>query len=253
MVRPLTKFCRKGHLYTRPPEVEANIDGALAQDLHALRERLRVIDRKSPDYLTSECLVHLMRDAIRRTDPDRQYAFLQALLTRCEANLNGTIRPTVPCAEQLREDVLGEFSLLLAKDAADEASDVLDYYECRFDRAFRALRIRVLRREETHINRVVPLPEGSNKPDQDTDSRLEEILRSRAAHEDGLRLEDLLNALPAKEREAVVLRYLLGYEIESKDPEEETVATRCGVTGRTIGTRLRQAKERLARMLQEDI
>jgi RNA polymerase sigma factor (sigma-70 family) len=240
-------------VYTRLPAIEAAIDDALAQDLSALRESLGETNANAPDYLKSECLVYLLRDAIRRGDEGRQYMLLQTLLTRCEANLKGTVRRTLPNAEQIREDVLGELGLLFAKDAADEAVDELDYYECSFDSAFRTLRIGVLRREKRKTKDVVPLPDSHGTPDEAAIGHIEEMLQTRACHDDSLRLDELLDGLPPLEREAVVLRYIMGFEISSDDPEKETVATRCGVSSRTIQTRLKQARERLAGTIQGDI
>ena len=43
----------------------------------------------------------------------------------------------------------------------------------------------------------------------------------------------------------------MAYEIESEDPEKETVATQCGVTGRTIRYRLAKAAQKLSRFEEE--
>jgi hypothetical protein len=60
MARPLTKHDGTGKPYARPPEIEAQIDAALAQDLVTLRRRICATGPASPDYLNSECLVHLV-------------------------------------------------------------------------------------------------------------------------------------------------------------------------------------------------
>jgi hypothetical protein len=67
MAQPLTKTKEDdGTLYTRFPETEAAIEAALGHDLDRLSRRATIRDRKSPDYLPSESLVHLIRDAHRR-------------------------------------------------------------------------------------------------------------------------------------------------------------------------------------------
>jgi len=51
----------------------------------------------------------------------------------------------------------------------------------------------------------------------------------------------------ADERDAVVLVHVLGYKVESGDPDEDTAATRCKCTGRTIRNRLMRAAAKLSR------
>jgi len=50
---------------------------------------------------------------------------------------------------------------------------------------------------------------------------------------------------------AVVLVHGLGYKVESVDPDEETAATRCSCTGRTIRNRLASAAAMLSRFKEE--
>ena len=73
MVRLLTKCNKDGERYTRPRAIECEIEGALRDDLPKLKRRLTVTDRGSSDYLRSECLVHLIRDALRRKDDRRSH------------------------------------------------------------------------------------------------------------------------------------------------------------------------------------
>ena len=60
-----------------------------------------------------------------------------------------------------------------------------------------------------------------------------------------------IEALPADERDAVTLVHVLGYKEESEDPEEETAATRCNCTGRTIRNRLTRAAAKLSRFKED--
>lgn len=61
MARPLLK-----KTLARPPGIERKIDIALTQDWATLSRRARETNPQSGDFLPSECLVHLLRDAIRR-------------------------------------------------------------------------------------------------------------------------------------------------------------------------------------------
>lgn len=252
MARPLTKCKKDGVLYTRPDTVEVEIDGALQLDLPALRRRLLVTDRSSPKYLCSECLVHLIRDALRRSDDQRRDAVLEILFGRCEAILKAKISERLPNAEILREEALSELAELLASDGTGKRPNELDVYECRFNLAFRALRIDVIRRELGHVNRKAEPQDHGNEgePDayEDVFARVAEAFRTPATQQDGLFLEDLweaINALPDDEREAVILCHVLGYE----KPE---AAKRCKCTRRTIDNRLARVAAKLLRF-KEDV
>jgi DNA-directed RNA polymerase specialized sigma24 family protein len=250
MARSLTKRDTAGTLYTRPPAIERDVDKAMALDPSAVRQRALDIDQQSPDYLTSECLVHLIREAKSRRDESMMNMLVQVLLTRCEAILNGKIRDSdLPFASDLREEVLSEFALLLASDGTGENPDELDYFECRFNRAFRSFRIDVVRKEMARIKHLAPLPAVSDEDDPGSDDEIKAWI-SKAfqtpASENYFLLLDAINGLPADERKAVVLCHMMGYEAESEDPMKETAATICRVTGRTIRNRLARAADKLS-------
>jgi hypothetical protein len=63
MTRPLTKKDKDGKSYNRPPEIEKAIDAAMKQDAGVLQAHAKVADPESPDYLRTECLVHIVRHA----------------------------------------------------------------------------------------------------------------------------------------------------------------------------------------------
>src|SRR5579872_5497493 len=130
MARPLTKKKKDGTPYVRPASVEANINGALGQDLATLKNRLQVTDATLPEYLGSECLVHLVRESMRSGNDNLRDVMVLALLKRCEASLKSAIRDSRANAGSLREEVLQEFALLLASDGSGDNPKELDYFEC---------------------------------------------------------------------------------------------------------------------------
>jgi hypothetical protein len=75
-----------------------------------------VTERRSAEYLSSECLVHFFRQFSRLNQPVLRDAVVWALLDRCERILLARIDTGLPNAEALRQDVLHEFALLLAND-----------------------------------------------------------------------------------------------------------------------------------------
>lgn len=251
MVRLLTKKKKKSdEVYAHPPEVLPHIERALGQDLETLSRRAQQADRKSPEHLKSECLVHLIREGIRKGDEAIYNTLLPILLARCELRLRTLVARTVPQAEQLREDVLGELGVLFAEDGAGDGSDELDFYECRFDRAFRSLAFDVLDKEKTKRSHTVPLTNGSTRTDDGESEVPDTGPEVPATQHQDLDQEELLNLLPPDERKAFVLCKIMGYEAESVDPSVVTGATLCGVSGRTIRSLVKSAREKLKREIQ---
>jgi hypothetical protein len=257
MARPLNKTKLDGAPYTRQPEIEAAIDAALGQDLEIVCDRARLPDRKASDYLPSECLVHLIREAWRSGNEQARDELLQLLLRRCVAILNSKVSDSICTAQQLREDILGDFAELFAKDGSSHDECELDFYEVRFNQAFRAFRITRVRAELDRLNSTGYLLDPAH-PDVTVDDEVLAGLSDRdctTCHPEELvfrkQVHDAINALPRDEREPIVLCHLLGLKEESEDPNERTAATVCGVTGRTIRNRLTKAFEKLSR-LKED-
>ena len=259
MVRPLTKRTKKEVLYVRPRAVETAIGAALREDWTTLRRRLKIRDSRSPEHLSSECLVHLFRDAHRTGDDRRMGKILPILLGRCEAILKTKIRDSEPGASEIREEVLSKFGEVLASDAVAGRRTELDMYECRFNRAFQALRFDIVDRVRRRVGRTVEVPRGD-----DGDGRLlsedeglallSEAGRTPATQEQSALLNDLkeaIEALPPDERDAFVLCRVYRYKVESTDPNEITAAVLCECVGRTIRNRLSRAEAKLWRSKEE--
>lgn len=261
MARPLTKTTVGGGLYTRPIAVEAEIDRVVSLSRSELQARLLIADRNAPGHLRSECLVHLVRQGRRSDDQPLISAVLPVLLRRCEANLLVKVPDGgTPDAESLRQEILEDLTDLFVMDGMGDFPDELDFYECRFNRAFRALRIDAVRRDARRRKRsiaVVDMPpsDATSEPDayEDACAQLSEIFAVLTAPESEVfrkELIDAIEALPDEERNAVIL-YVRGYKVESRDPEEETVATRCNCTGRTIRNRLARSAAKLSHFKED--
>jgi hypothetical protein len=259
MIRPLTKKDQSGNLYTRPSEIQTAIDAAIQQDIVTLRQRAVVSKRDSPEFIPTECLVHIIREARRRHDEHSIGVLLPSLLARCEAILKNKILDSdMPNASEIREEILGEFSLLFAEDGSGSNPDELDFFECRFNLAFRSFWIDSMRRETARAEQLVELPSENETPDSSSDderlSRVSDAFQKAATQLPDISLEELLNAirsLPADERKAVVLCCVFGYKEESDNLAETTAATLCEVSGRTIRNRLSRAAKKLSKFKEE--
>jgi RNA polymerase sigma factor (sigma-70 family) len=252
MARPLTRRKEDGALYARPPNIEREIDLALSQDEDTLKRRLSVTIRTAADYLSSECLVHLIRRSLSRNDRSLADLCMPVLLMRCHANLLAQVpNGRLPNAAALREDILQEFGVMVATDSADEALNELDYFECRFNSAFRAFRIDRVRTETRHQNRFVPAPEKIDDDDlEEYEGTLRKVAEAfvPASQEDAAFLKVVraaIDGLPEDERNALILCYALGFS-------EKSAATRCNCTDRTIRNRLSRAAQKL-KALKEDM
>jgi hypothetical protein len=249
MARPLIKKDQNGTLYTRPAIIEAAIDEALQDDLDTLIRRAKIPKRSSPGFLPLECLVHLIRDARRRGDQRTMSGLMPSLLGRCEAILRVKIPVDyLPNAEEIREEILGEFSVLFAEDGCTDTTNALDFYECRFNAAFRTFRLPYIKRERVRTDPLVLTPVQTESADDSTDdeffARVSEAFRTPANQVDHVFRHDLMkavDALPEDQCKAVMLCYFYELPEESDDPSVLTAASLCGVTGRTIRYRLRRA------------
>jgi hypothetical protein len=87
MVRPLTKCNRQGVPYKRLPAIEASVAQALLDPLTTLVSRSASTDRGDPQYLDTEVLVHLIRNALSTSDSAASTALVGCLGIRCMRSL----------------------------------------------------------------------------------------------------------------------------------------------------------------------
>jgi RNA polymerase sigma factor (sigma-70 family) len=260
MARPLSKRKQDGTLYKRPEEIEAAIDNAIQADIDSVVQRGLISIRSAPAFLPLECLVHLIRDAGRSGDERVMNALMPVLLTRCETILKAKIRPdSVPDVESIREEILGELTVLFAKDILPNTTNELDYFECRFNEAFLTFRLPFIKRERARTHPLVFAPQDT-EPDEESTSEdfFVQISDAFRCPEDQInyvlrnRLVNAIAELPLDERRAAVLYFYYGYPKESKDPSVTTIASLCGVTPRTVHNRLTRAIAMLSKILTGD-
>jgi len=253
MARPLLKTNEKSTL-TRPPGVEAKIDAALTQDWTTLSRLARVSDPRSPDFLPSECLVHLIRDAIRRGEDRISSVLMSRLLNRAGANLLRTVPDSrMRDAEAVRQEILSSLALMFAEDGLEGHEDELDFYECKFLRSLSFLRIDHVRKENARRKELTDLSEvttedGDVMLEEDLLARLSRKARIGASQEDHAYLPEVIKALdrlPPDQKRTVVLRRIIGHT-------EEQTAKICNVDMRTIRNRLARADMQLKK-LKEDL
>jgi RNA polymerase sigma factor (sigma-70 family) len=256
MVRPLKKRNQQGVLYTRHPSIEKVLTEVLVEPPSAWPARAKIVDRSDTKYLPMEVLVHLTRNSLRMQDYTTAHALLPCLGERCASLLKRRLQKSaVFNADDVLEETVARLYELFANDVADPADGVLDYYEVRFNSAFAALRANVIRDETAHAAPLVSLTDNDEEQTEDAGlPELEELSTDRDSvvlSAEKEELHRLIQRLPADERSVVVWKYLYGYKTESTDPSEDTVATRCGVSGSEVRARLRSAYARLKKWMEE--
>lgn len=122
MVQPLTKrHIKTGELYSRRPEVEQEIEVLLRLPTGTRLARARNGDLKSPDSMSDEALLYLVRDAHRRGAEDERNALIRPLFIRCQARLKRAMPDGVYAnAKKLRDDALSDFCDLMLSDGSGE-------------------------------------------------------------------------------------------------------------------------------------
>jgi len=116
--------------------IERAIDATLALDRITLEQRAAVTDRKSAEYIPSECLVYLIRKFHREANEAARNRFLVLLFQRCAATLVRTLPDNrVPNAAFVRGEVVGRLGEMFAEDGTGDNPDELDFFEVRFNRA----------------------------------------------------------------------------------------------------------------------
>ena len=141
--------------------------------------------------------------------------------------------------------------MLFAEDGEVGHLEELDFYVCRFNLAFRALRISIFRREAKLARRLEAIDKkipGENGGEEEYVTRDSEEFRKNASQIPRIYLKELLRSLPENERAAVILCVLMDYKEESDDPQERTAASICKVSGRTIRHRLSRALTKLSEL-----
>ena len=249
MARPLLK-----KNLARPPGIERKIDIALSQDRATLSRRARETNPQSADFLPSECLIHLIRDALRRGEDPVARVLMQQLLKRAEANLERTVPDSrMRDAESVRQNVLSGLMTMFMEDGTEGHENELDFYECKFLRALRLLRIDHVRKALSARKELTDLPqsdggEGEAASDDEMLARLSRMASVGPSQEDRLYLAEViktLDTLPPDQKRVVVLRRIIGHT-------EEQTAKICKVDKRTIRYRLAAADKKLKR-LKEDL
>lgn len=257
-IPPLRKRTKEGALYTRPVEIEKLLVETFELPFEDFMERAKHRNRRHPDYLPSEVLVHRIRKT-RYNNSDDQFNALYSVL--CERILrscpSAVIRSDGLTGEvgkllDLREFVVDRLVTLVVKDR-DSYVENLDIFEVRFDRAVMLLRRDAFRKVSQRDNPMAPLEyDESGDVPQDVEDRFALLNPQSMTPEDEVtyrfQVRRAIDSLPDMERRVIDMLEA-GLAIESKDPVESSISGLLGCTPKTVRNRrdhaLRRIREKL--------
>lgn len=249
MASPLTRLeVATGKAMNRPLEVEAEIDAVLLETPQRLHERLGVKTPSEPSYLRSETLVHLIRQALRRRETGEEFFFV--LNARCDAILKARLSATITDVDQLRQDILTDLATSIVEDILTGA-DAMDFFECKFNLAFRGMRIDHLDKHLFRQGKTIQLKPHDSEGDEPEFPKSTDPSYTPPAFADPetvLQLKQVLafirKELPLEVQRAVVLVRIFGWT-------QERAATHLNVTEKTIFNRLKAADDKIASVKED--
>lgn len=239
VVPPLTHHSADGEVYTRRPDVEAEIERMLAIDSL----------QWTAVGLKSETVVHLIRRLWRTGEKTVLGRLLEALAKRTTRVATASARGFSPT---ITEEIVGVVGLeVIELVLAEETNGPSEFLECAFDlavqrRAFKqAAKRKQLRRTRqfaTNVSEDGAMTDGAQTVPDDgpspEDLAAEREFRALAPVQIPRALAAISNP---DHRLAVDLHHIQGWPITDQDPSRQTVSTYFGVCDRTIRNWMRTA------------
>lgn len=258
MVTALRKQKPDKSRYRRPAKIETLLQTLAGLSRDELLARAQIRARDDAGYVPTECLLYFVR-ASRADNSDawfeRLYRVLSARVLRVlpTADADGVSRSLT--RERIREKVYERFVEMLAGDR-QAYDDRLDFFEIRFDMALKRLRQDAQRQAWRDENRSQPLTyeDDSGELTQEIEQAagsanpFEGMEIDNAAFR--LRLDAAIEALPTEQSRTIQM-LMLGYQIQSEDPDVNTICKVLNKTPKTIWNYRERAFKTLREVLIE--
>lgn len=258
MPQPLRRKRKDGTPYERPAAIEDWLKKLEAVDVAERLRQFATASRKSPGYVPSEVLVHLLRQAWAEGMHGDFEKLFRILMHRVERSLCSAISDSrMAGARSIREEIMLRFAERIAKDCRGHTG-LLDFYEIHFDQAFAAFRTSALRQIGPSTVETVPLGK-----DSDDGMEISAEVEAAAADFPGgdpeiiddpafrSALTAAIDHLPDDQKQVIGL-LLQGFQIDSKDKDAMTIARILQCDERTVRNRRDRACKALKVILQEE-
>ncbi|SEH87427.1 hypothetical protein [Tardiphaga sp. OK245] len=257
-VPPLTKHDGDGNRYTRPEAVEAQIASVSDLQCDEIARRCAISTRSDPEYLRSECLIHLLRKT-RGDNSDGRFDRLFPLVLR-------RFLHALPRSERTQGEVVlvdgrlsdvndlarSRFLTLMTIDR--QGGDRLDFYEVHFDEAVALLRLTARTRVGRRAARETPmeLDQETNEPTVEVERAAGSLQKDDDAFlsDPGFRSRVLaaIDSLPREQREVMTM-LMNNFQIQSNDRDVPSISRITGCDARTVQNRRTRAIAEIRRMI----
>jgi hypothetical protein len=253
-IEPLRKLNADGVLYTRLPEIEAKLSEFIALTPTELLARCEISDRNEPGYVPGECLMTLMRQYRSKQIDSCGQGIFNALMDRVLRGLPDPISQKGDKENLKKGDIQEEaryhFLEMLMRDRQGDYVEGLDFYEIRFARALKMLRIDAEKKVNRRQNPLEPL-----EIDEETGDCNPEVEKATAMFApfdpQNLKNSDYRSNLDAaisdlpEFQKAIVEMIRKGIPIESKEPGIVNISNVLKRTPKTIATHRDKAYAKL--------
>lgn len=253
-IEPLRKLDAEGAPYTRSPETEAKLVELLALTPDKLAARCGIHDSEDAAYVPGECLVTLVRQYRSKELDDCGEAIFKALLERVLLRLPDPIsfygdKENFKKGD-IREEARYRFLEMLIRDRQGDYVEGLDFYEVRFGRAVKMLRLdaekKVNRRQDPLEALEIDEESGDFNPEVEKATAVFDPFDPQNLKNSDYRsnLDEAISDLPVLQK-AIVEMIRKGFPIESKEPGTINISTVLKRTPKTIATHRDKALAKL--------
>ena len=164
LIAPLRMQDPDGKLYRRPKDIEESLVALSQLTAVDAVQRCRIEDSDDPDYVSSECLLHFVRQASFANDENafrEMFMLLNKRVLRAvpvfARRVTGLDKPAVKASDlEIQELVVSAFHKMLCADRV-AYNERLDYFEIRFNSAMARLRATARRTVQREDSRQKPL------------------------------------------------------------------------------------------------
>jgi hypothetical protein len=262
MAVPLRKHSTTGERYSRRQPIEEKIDEILRLSRDERARRAAITSKAHPDYIPSECLLHLVRETKSDNSDgffEKLFKILIARVERAAGTTGGRHRVNEREAEtststKVREAVVFRFVELLTLDR-QHYEDRVDYAEVNFNSYIASLRATAKEKALADENRHSALTytdEAEPSPEVEKAAGSYDIIEPEKLDDKAYRLRLLRAIVKLPEDERLVIAMLLKqYPIESEDPNVTTICKVIGCVEKTVRNRRDRAFIKLRKALSE--